>query len=192
MKRDLFLFAIIITTAWTTICAMSPQAPSVKFEIKKNRILHGRCLVPSDYDDSRYELPIENKTLLILLLEISQNNSQKNQEFHSLLKKFGNELSLPQNPSGTTRITSKDMNAGLLAHIWQVGERVIITPEQTRCCTPVAIGNSIAYLRHSLKIRDKEFTTELKDFSPDLPIITTYNFDQARQKVKIILEEVQR
>lgn len=192
MKRDLFLFAIIITTVWTTICAMNPQAPSVKFEIKKDRILEGRSLVPCDYDDRRYELPIENKTLLILLLEIYQNNSQKNQEFYSLLKKFGNQLHLPQNPSGTTRITSKDMNGGLLAHIWQVGERVIITAEQTRCCTPVAIQNNIAYLCHSFKGGDEEFTTELKDFSRDLPIITFYDFDQTLLKVRSILNEAQR
>ncbi len=192
MKRHLFLFALMIVTVQGFLFAMHPVIPKTKFEIVKNRILKGRELNPSDYDDTRYDLPIDNKTLLILLIEAHSNNSVKNKEFNSLLKKFGHQLRVPFSQSGTTHLTSKDMNAGLLAHIYQVGEPILITAEQTRYCTPVAIHENIAYLRHSLKIRDTEFVTELKDFSDRLPIITSYNFDEARQRVNNILEKFQR
>ncbi len=188
MNRYIFIFGLIITCANSFVIPMDSIIPSAKFNIKKERILQGRGLAPSDYDDTRYELPIDNKTLLILLIEAHSNHSKKNREFNYLLKDFGTEFSIPSNSSGTTYISAQNMHGALLAHIYQVGESILITRDQIRYCTPIAIGDEIAYLRHSLMGRDTEFRTELTDFSRDLPIITTYDFDQARQKVKNILE----
>lgn len=192
MKRHLFLFALMTTTELGFLFAMDASNPKVTFTIAKDRILEGRSLDPAYYDDERYELPINNKTLLILLNEAWSNESTKNQELISLLKKFGTKIAFPfpKNETGTTHLTAKDMNAGLLLHIYQVGESIIIG--SVRACTPVIIGNEIAYLHHSLRGSDREFTTELKDFSKRSPKITSSDYEAARQKVKKILEKFQR
>lgn len=195
MKLQTFIFAYLIIATFHTTLTMERLDLLVIDKSTRPFLkdIEGAC----GWDDDEYTWRVANKTLLMLIIEATSHSHPQNKsapsseqykykELKRFLVKFDqNLIQLPQIEEEYTQITSRD-NHRLLSHIRTLGKSVHL--EGGRLCTPVIIGNTIAYLNHKfLSRQDLEHITWLEDFS-DNQRVSSRNFEDCQQKVKAILK----
>jgi|GEM_PF-4018394 hypothetical protein len=201
MKRAIFFSTYLTLATFNIILPMERTNLLVinKFTLPFLKNIEDSC----GCDDDQYVWQVDNKTLLMLTIEATsyphnQNNTSseqyKHKEFKKFLAKFSqNYIQVPQIEEGFTQITSRDYHR-LLSHVRVIGMKIPMRNNEgkweAQFCTPVIIGNTMAYLRHKSLTRDRDHITLLEDFS-DAQEVSSVKFEDCKKTVDEIIRTYQ-